>query len=424
MVHLLHDLTFELQAGRVRVEPRGILGHGKGHGHLALELVGHAHHRHFGNVGVRCNALLDFAGAQAVASDVDHVVRAAQDEVVAVSVTNPPVKRAVQQTAGDALPVGVDEACVIAPHGLHATGWQRAFNAHHALLVGAGQLFASGLVHDLHRIAVHGLARAAEARGLLLHTVGQGQNRPASFGLPVVVDDGHSQRVADPLRCGFVQGLSRQPQGLEAGDIVFLEPAGVLLLEHTHGRGGREHVRDLVLFHNAPPHTSVRASGQAFVHDGGHARDERAVDDVAVPHHPADVAGGEVGLAGLRIKNMLHAGSQRHGVAAGVALHALGLAGGAAGVQRVAGVRGLHPFARHAGVQMLFAQAGPVVVAPGLPVHGGEPPVDHQHSGRLVGRQGNGFVQQGLVRHHLAAARTGIGTDHHHGLCVFNAGRQ
>jgi hypothetical protein len=124
--------------------------HGKGHGHLALELVGHAHHRHLGNVGVRCNALLDLARAQAVAGHVDHVVGAAQDEVVAVGVADAPVKGAVEQAAGDALPVGVDEALVVAPHGLHAAGGQRAFDGHHALLVGAGQLFAGGLVDQLH----------------------------------------------------------------------------------------------------------------------------------------------------------------------------------------------------------------------------------------------------------------------------------
>jgi hypothetical protein len=38
-VHLLHDLAFELEAGAASSgQPRGILGHGKGHGHLALEL--------------------------------------------------------------------------------------------------------------------------------------------------------------------------------------------------------------------------------------------------------------------------------------------------------------------------------------------------------------------------------------------------
>ncbi len=91
-----------------------------------------------------------------------------------------------------------------------------------------------------------------------------------------------------------------------------------------------------------------------FVHDGRHAGDQRAVDDVAVAHHPADVAGGKVGLARLAQEDVLHARGQRHGIAAGVALHTLGLAGGAAGVERVARVGGVQPLAGHHGIQVLL----------------------------------------------------------------------
>ena len=49
---------------------------------------------------------------------------------------------------------------------------------------------------------------------------------------------------------------------------------------------------------------------QALVHDGGHAGDQGPVDDVAVADNPADVAGAEVGLAGLAEVDVLHARSQ------------------------------------------------------------------------------------------------------------------
>ncbi len=178
---------------------------------------------------------------------------------------------------------------------------------------------------------------------------------------------------------------------------------------------------DLVFFDNAPPHARVGPRGQTFVHDGGHAGDQRAIDDVAVPHHPADVAGGKVGLAGLGIEDVLHAGSQRHGIATGVALHSLGLAGGTAGVERVAGVRGFHPLARHGSVQVLCTQRRPVMVT--ARVHGGghQAPVHHENGGRLVAGQRNRFIQQWLVRHAFAATRAGIGADDGHGLSILDA---
>ena len=139
----------------------------------------------------------------------------------------------------------------------------------------------------------------------------------------------------------------------------FLSQAGSCFFSTRTAVGAREHARHLVFLDQLPPDAGIRPDRQAFVHDGGHAGDQRAVDDVAVAHHPADVAGGEIGLARLAFEDVLHAGGQRHGVATGVALHALRFAGGAAGVERVADVGGIHPLAGHAGVQMLVRAAGP-----------------------------------------------------------------
>ena len=173
-----------------------------------------------------------------------------------------------------------------------------------------------------------------------------------------------------------------------------------------------------------PPDARVGPHRQAFVQDSGHAGNQRTVDDVAVAHHPADVAGAEIGVARLCLEDVAHAGRQRHGVAARVALHALGLAGGAAGVQGVAGLRGVHPDARHLRIHVPRAQCRPVVVA--ARAHGGgrEAPVHQQHGRGLVGRQFDGLVQQRLVGHHLAAARARIGAHDHRGLGVLDARSQ
>jgi hypothetical protein len=50
--------------------------------------------------GVAADGLFDLAGAQAVSGHVDHVVGAAQDEVVAVLVADAPVEGVVDLVAG------------------------------------------------------------------------------------------------------------------------------------------------------------------------------------------------------------------------------------------------------------------------------------------------------------------------------------
>ena len=261
--------------------------------------------------------------------DIDHVIRAPQDVKVAVLVAHTPVKGGIHQLAGYALPIGFDETFIVTPQGLQTTGRQRAFDHDHAFFLRTGQFFAGVVVQQLDVKAVHGHAGAAEFAGHGLHAIGHGQYGPAGFGLPVVVDDGFAQTVGNPLGGRFVQRLARQIKRLEAGDIVFGQQRWVLLFQDTHRRGGAEHVRDLVFLNQLPPDTAVRTRRQAFVHQCRHASDQRAVNDVAVAHHPADIAGAEIHLTRLTLKNMLHAGGQGHGVTGGVALHAFGFAGGA-----------------------------------------------------------------------------------------------
>ena len=65
---------------------------------LSLELVLDPDHRDFGTPG-GADALLDLARAQPVAGDVDDVVGAAEDEVIAVGVAYAPVERRVDRPA-------------------------------------------------------------------------------------------------------------------------------------------------------------------------------------------------------------------------------------------------------------------------------------------------------------------------------------
>ena len=79
---------------------------------LALDLVREADHRGLGHGLVRDQGALDLGGAQAVAADVDHVVDAAGDPVVAVLVA--PAAVAGEVEPGEAREVGLVEALVVA----------------------------------------------------------------------------------------------------------------------------------------------------------------------------------------------------------------------------------------------------------------------------------------------------------------------
>ena len=71
-------------------------------------------------------------------------------------------------------------------------------------------------------------------------------------------------------------------------------------------------------------------------------RDQRSVDDVAVADHPADVRGAPENVVVLHVPEVLEVVVSPHHVAAVDVLHALGLAGGAAGVEDVQRVLGVH----------------------------------------------------------------------------------
>ena len=199
------------------------------------------------------------------------------------------------------------------------------------------------------------------------------------------------------------------------------EKRRVLFFQYPHCRGRAEHHSDFVFFNQAPPDATVRASRQTLIHDGRHAGYQGAVNDVTVAHYPADVAGSKKSFACIAAKNMFHARGQRHGITAGVALHAFGVARGAAGVQRVAGVGGVHPLARHHGVHVFVPQGAPHLVASSLQIHRNQASINQQNRRWLVAGQANGLIQQGLVRHRFAAPRAGIGTHHHRGRGIFNA---
>ncbi len=111
---------------------------------------------------------------------------------------------------------------------------------------------------------------------------------------------------------------------------------GVFLLDRSEGRGSGEHRHRAVFLDDPPEGARVgRADRLALVEDRRGAGEQRRIDDVGVPDDPADVGGGEHRLARLDVVDIAHRPAQRDGVAAVVAVDALGLSGGPGRVEDV-----------------------------------------------------------------------------------------
>ena len=158
----------------------------------ALDVVREADHRRLGDRRVRDQRALDLGGAQPMAGDVEHVVDAAGDPVVAVLVAAAAVAGEVEP--GIAREVGLAEARVIAPDRprLAGPGAPEAEVARHAVAV---ELLA--LLVDQHRLDAE--ERQRRRAGLGRRRAGQRRDQDAAgLGLPPGVDH-RAAPVADDV---------------------------------------------------------------------------------------------------------------------------------------------------------------------------------------------------------------------------------
>ena len=175
-------------------------------------------------------------------------------------------------------------------------------------------------------------------------------------------------------------------------------------------RGRRGEHRGAVMFGDHPPEGAGvgRADRLALVEDRGAAVKQRRVDDVRMADHPADVGRRPVHLARLDAVEILHRPLQRDHVAAVVAHHALGPAGGARRVENVEriGRRDRHAVVGRAGVnERVVAHRRPVVVAALDQCRPRLRPLQDQARGRLVRGELNRLVEQRLVMRRRGRAR-------------------
>src|ERR1017187_6399144 len=108
--------------------------------------------------------------------------------------------------------------------------------------------------------------------------------------------------------------------------------------ESANGGGGGVEDGDLVVVDDFPKTGEVGPVGGAFVHEHGCSVLKRTVEDVGVAGDPADVGRAPVDVFVADVEDVLGGEVGLHGIAARGVDEALGLAGGAGGVEVVEGV--------------------------------------------------------------------------------------
>jgi hypothetical protein len=116
------DLRFQRRAQFGVAIRAGSLTTAKATGSWPFNWSVDADHGHFGDGTVALHGLLDLARAEAVAGDVDDVVGAAEDVVVALLVLDAPVEGGIDLRLLEQAEIGADEALVVTPDGRQAAG--------------------------------------------------------------------------------------------------------------------------------------------------------------------------------------------------------------------------------------------------------------------------------------------------------------
>ena len=162
-----------------------------------------------------------------------YIVYAPENKVITVSIADAPVKSGVHRT-GKQRPVRLHKAVVVAPDGLNTAWRQWPLHYQHPFLIDATR-FAGDFIEQLHVIAIHRHAGASQTRRSVIQTASNRHNRPAGFGLSVVVDDRHIQRIAHPTGGRLVQRFSSQIEHFQRRKIVFANFSGREFFQHANG---------------------------------------------------------------------------------------------------------------------------------------------------------------------------------------------
>ena len=168
-------------------------------------------------------------------------------------------------------------------------------------------------------------------------------------------------------------------------------------LDGAEGSRRGEQDLDLMLLDDPPENAGVRRSDRlALEQDRRASGDQRRIDDVGMPDHPADVGCRPVDVTRLDIIDVRHRPLQRHRVPAIVADNAFRLAGGTRGVEDIERISRLYRHRR----QLLYPvmRLVPFEITPCHQIGCQRLALVDDAIVGLVARQLDGLVEKRLVR--------------------------
>src|SRR5471032_683220 len=391
---------------------------------FARRVVRAAHHRRFGHQRIGYQGRFDFHRAHAVARDVQDIIDAARDrEVAGFLVADGAVAGQVHLAAQFIREVAGLETVRVVPDGAYHR-WPRAFHDQNAALAVRHVMacFVDDGGHDAGQW--QGAGTGHHRRGAWQW----GDHVPARFRLPEGVDDraflATDVFVVPHPRFG-IDRLAHRAQQAQAGQVVVARVDFRIhvssLDQRTDGRRRRVEDADVVLFDGFPETARVRVGRDALEYHLRGAHGHRAIGDVAVARHPADVGRAPEHFARLDVETPLHRQRGPQQVAAAGMLHAFRGAGRAGGVQNEQRMLGIDPF-RLAYSALAFDQ----LMQPGIAAR-----LHRQLAARalvaydvfegLAAAQRQRFVDDGFQWQLLAAAQLFVTGDDGHGACVDDA---
>ena len=235
--------------------------------------------------------------------DVEHVVDAALEPVVAVGVDGAAVTGG--EVAREHREVDVLEALavVVAPRAADHAG-PRSGDDEVTVLADAGGLALVG-----EHGGLHAEERTTGGTRLEGHGAGQrGDHVAAGLGLPPRVaqrDAALADLLVVPHPAVGIDGLAHGGHDAQGLHGVLHRPLVALADEAADdGRRGVDR-GGLVLLDDLPVAVRLRIGRQTLVEEAGGAEGERAVHDVAVARDPADVGGAEVDVVVVEVEDVL-----------------------------------------------------------------------------------------------------------------------
>ena len=308
------------------------------------------------------NRALDLLGADAVAGDVDDVVRATVEREGAVLVLPRVVALRVGEAAGPLVEVDLGEAAQVAAPGVRAELVRVAPDGLRevgvglrddelALLAGLGLAplrRAAGLVAgggDAH-LGVDPRERPGLGVGLQVEDVapGAGEDDAAVLRGPVGVDVALADLVHGELLHGGADGLGAEGRDLERRHVVGGHVGGGRGVGHDRLQEGGAGLEDgrAVPRDDGAEAPGVREERRALGDDGGDAHREGRADEIALTGDPARVGDDVEPVALLGAEDGAH-GVRDAAQPTAVAVHdALRLPGRTRGVDDEAGPVGAH----------------------------------------------------------------------------------